>query len=256
MSQYYSGKRSRNIYDPTDKKPFNLSRTRIDLFIQCPRCFYIDRRLGVDRPSGYPFTLNSAVDTLLKKEFDLYREKGERHPLMAQYNIDAIPAKHPMLDEWRQNFKGVQYLHKPTNLILSGAIDDLWVDSGGAYIVVDYKSTSKQEEITVLDEGWHISYKRQMEFYQWLLRRNGYSVNKTGYFLYCNGIRDADMFDQKLDFELTLIPYPGDDGWVEKTVYDAHACLNSSEIPPASDDCDYCRYREDVSSVSEKRVKS
>lgn len=116
MSEYYKGKRTRNIYDPASKEPFKLSRSKIDLFVECPRCFYIDRRLGVGRPPGYPFTLNSAVDALLKKEFDLLRASGEAHPLMKQYKIDAVPAKHEMLNEWRENFKGVQYLHEPTNL--------------------------------------------------------------------------------------------------------------------------------------------
>lgn len=250
MSQYYRGKRSRNIYDPVSEKPFKLSRSKIDLYIQCPRCFYIDRRLGVSRPPGFPFNLNTAVDTLLKKEFDLYREKGERHPLMAQYGIDAIPAKHEMLDEWRENFKGVQYQHALTNLILTGAIDDLWINERGEYLVVDYKSTSKSEEIVALDQDWHISYKRQMEFYQWLIRKNDLSVSNTGYFVYCNGVTDSDMFDNKLDFEVTLIAYEGDDGWVEQAVRDAHACLNSNDIPSASEDCDYCRYRSDVGDVT------
>lgn len=249
MSQYYRGKRSRNIYDPASAESFKLSRSKIDLYIQCPRCFYIDRRLGVGRPPSFPFNLNTAVDTLLKKEFDLYREKGERHPLMAQYGIDAIPAKHEKLNEWRENFKGVQYRHGPTNLILTGAIDDLWINEQGEYLVVDYKSTSKSEEIVALDQDWHISYKRQMEFYQWLIRKNDLSVSNTGYFVYCNGVTDSDMFDNKLDFEVTLIAYEGNDGWVEQTVRDAHACLNSSDIPPASEDCDYCRYRSDVESV-------
>ena len=70
MSKYYTGKRTRNLFDPTSKEPFRLSRSKIDLFISCPRCFYQDRRLGVAQPPGYPFNLNSAVDTLLKKEFD------------------------------------------------------------------------------------------------------------------------------------------------------------------------------------------
>jgi len=86
------------------------------------------------------------------------------------------------------------------------------------YIVVDYKATAKAEEITELDKDWHEGYKRQMEVYQWLLRKNGYKVSNTGYFVYCNGIADAEAFDQKLEFRVNLIPYKGDDNWVEKTI--------------------------------------
>jgi len=81
MSEYYNPQRTRNIYDPQDSKSFKISRSKIDLFIECPRCFYLDRRLGIGRPPGFPFTLNTAVDALLKQEFDVYRAKGEAHRL-------------------------------------------------------------------------------------------------------------------------------------------------------------------------------
>ena len=243
MSKYYNSKRTRNIYNPKDKSPYKLSRSRIETFMECPKCFYLDRRLGVGRPPGYPFSLNNAVDKLLKKEFDILRQDGEQHPLMTKYNIDAVPVKHEMLDVWRENFKGVQYHHKPTNLLIAGAIDDLWQNSKGEYIIVDYKATSKNEEIIVLDKDWQDSYKRQMEIYQWLVRRNNLTVSNTGYFVYCNGKTDMDKFDGKLEFDITLIPYEGNDDWVENTIIAAHKCLNSEKIPEASKDCDYCAYR-------------
>ena len=64
MSDYYTPQRKRNMYDPENDQPFKLSRSKIDLFLSCPRCFYVDRRLGVGRPPGFPFNLNTAVDTL------------------------------------------------------------------------------------------------------------------------------------------------------------------------------------------------
>ena len=128
MSKFYNPHRSRNLYDPGSDKPFKISRSKIDLFVACPRCFYIDRRLGTGRPPGFPFNINSAVDTLLKKEFDVHRAAGTAHPLQTAHGLNAIPAPHEQINEWRENFKGVQHLHEPTNLIITGAIDDLWID--------------------------------------------------------------------------------------------------------------------------------
>ncbi len=242
MSEYYNSKRTRGLYEQDSKEPFKISRSKLELFLECPRCFYFDRRLGVSRPPGFPFSLNSAVDTLLKKEFDIHRAKNKKHPLIEKYGIDAIPVAHEKLSDWRHNFTGIQYLHEPTNLLIHGAIDDLWQNSKGEYIVVDYKATSKNEKIEVLDKSWHDGYKRQMEIYQWLLRKNGFKVSDIGYFVYCNGITDREAFDAKLEFDITLIEYKGDDGWVEKTVFEAHKCLNADEIPEAGEDCDYCNY--------------
>lgn len=242
MSQYHIAQRTRNLYTPKDTEPFKLSRSKLELFVDCPRCFYLDRRLGVGRPPGFPFALNSAVDTLLKKEFDIHRAKNQRHPLIEKYGVDATPVAHEDLDKWRHNFTGIQYLHKLTNLLITGAIDDLWINSKGEYIIVDYKSTSKEEEITELNKDWQDGYKRQMEIYQWLLRQNGYKVSDTGYFVYCNGRTDLEAFDGKLEFDITLIPHKGSDKWVEGVIIDAHKCLNGGKIPKASHECDYCAY--------------
>ncbi len=256
MSEFYKPKRTRNLYNPSAEKPFKLSRSKIDLYVDCPRCFYIDRRLGTGRPPGFPFNLNSAVDELLKKEFDSYRQRGEKHPLIKSYNVDAIPVHHDDLDKWRTNFTGIQYLHQPTNLLIFGAIDDLWQDSNENYLVVDYKATSKNERIIELNKAWQIGYKRQMEVYQWLLRMNGYKVSDTGYFVYCNGDRGKEGFNARLDFDVTLIPYTGNDDWVEKTIYDIHACLNQDEIPSSSDGCDYCAYVDMVTGLVANSQKS
>ena len=249
MSQYYKGKRARNIYNPKAKEPFKLSRSRIELFLQCPRCFYIDRRLGVDRPPGFPYSLNSAVDTLLKREFDIHRAKSTRHPLMKAYGIDAVPFQHEKMDEWRDALRrGITYHHKPTNLLIAGGIDDVWVNPKGELHIVDYKATSKKEEVS-LDAEWQISYKWQMEIYQWLFRMNGFKVSKTGYFVYCNGKADKEAFDSKLEFDVKVIPYDGDDAWVEPKIIEAHKCLTGTKVPAPGEACDYCRYYGDVSEV-------
>ncbi len=251
MSQYYNGKRIKNIFDPKSAAPFKLSRSKVDLFLNCPRCFYLDRRLGVGQPPGFPFSLNSAVDALLKKEFDSYRKQELAHPLMKAFNIDAVPFKHKDLEEWRNTFKGVSYLHKPTNFTLTGAIDDVWVNPSHELFVVDYKSTSKKEEVS-LDADWQIAYKRQMEFYQWLFRRNGFHVSPVGYFVYCNGIADKEAFDQKLEFDIKIISYEGNDNWVEPTILAARKCLDSDEIPKCHEDCDFCCYNTLVTKATKK----
>ncbi|MEZ4819972.1 MAG: PD-(D/E)XK nuclease family protein [Bdellovibrionota bacterium] len=239
MSKYYKSKRSRNLYDPDAEKPFRLSRSKIDAFLNCPRCFYIDRRLGTGQPPGYPFNLNSAVDELLKNEFDQYRTKRVPHPLMTEHNLDAIPFEHEKMDEWRDSLRrGIQLHHERTNLLITGGVDDVWVRPNGELIIVDYKATSKNSEVS-LDADWQIGYKRQMEIYQWLFRQNGFQVSDTGYFVYCNGDASKPSFDGVLHFDISLLPYEGNDDWVEQAILDAHACLNQDTIPDFSEDCDF-----------------
>lgn len=237
----YNSQRSRNLFIKGSSTSYKLSRSKIQNFLDCPRCFYLDRRCGTGQPPGFPFTLNSAVDVLLKKEFDGYRAKSQPHPLMVQHNIDAIPFSHPDLDDWRMNMKGIQTLHKPTNFIITGAVDDLWVNPSGELIVVDYKATSTSKVIT-LDEEYRQSYKNQMEIYQWLLRQNGFQVSNTGYFVYCNGDDSKENFEGKLEFSISVLPYVGDDSWVESILSEIHTCLQGDNIPNPSTKCAFCQY--------------
>ena len=243
--------RTRNLYKNRSSDYFVLSRSRIENFCNCPRCFYLDRKLGVEPPGGPPFTINSAVDHLLKKEFDQYRALGQPHPYMTQAGLSAIPFKHERLDEWRENFRGVRYQHSDSMFELSGAIDDLWVDTKtNELIVVDYKATAKDGDVTI-NADWQISYKRQMEFYQWLLRKNGFKVSNVGYFVYCNGDRSQDSFSEKVLFKVTLIPYCGDDSWVEPTILEAKKCLEAENPPGYSESCAQCGFQSDLMSIIE-----
>jgi len=248
MSEYYKANRTRNIYDPESPEPFKVSRSKIENFMNCPKCFYLDRRLGIGQPPGYPFALNSAVDHLLKQEFDIHRVNKEQHPIQKEYGIDAIPVAHEDLNIWRANFKGLQFHHKKTNLIITGAIDDLWINSKKEYIIVDYKATAKEEAVTELDKKWQDGYKHQMEIYQWILRQMGYKVSDIGYFVYCTGKLDRKAFDKKLEFDVNLIKYKGSDKWVEDTILKMKKCLDG-KIPESDPDCDYCNYREAVRKI-------
>lgn len=203
----------------------------------------MDRRLGVARPPGFPFSLNSAVDKLLKKEFDIHRLKKSPHPLMKAYGLDMVPFQHEKMDEWRDALGGgIQYLHPKTNFLITGGIDDVWASPSGVLSIVDYKATSKNGEVD-LDADWQIGYKRQMEIYQWLFRKNGFKVSDVGYFVYANGDTDKKAFDGKLEFNVKILPYEGNDKWVEQAILDIHNCLARENLPESSLECDFCSYR-------------
>lgn len=236
-------------FDAASSEPLKISRSKLDLFTECPRCAYLELKLGVRRPSTPAFTLNNAVDALLKREFDVHRAAGSAHPLMKQYRLDAVPLDDERIEEWRDALRrGISYLHAPTNIHLRGGIDDVWVNPGGEFLVVDYKATAKKTGPSSEDDLYD-SYKRQMEIYQWLFRQNGFKVSPTGYFVYVNGRSDAKAFDGRLEFDVGLISYTGSDTWVEPALFDLKKVLVSEEIPPTGTSfgggpCEYCMYRE------------
>lgn len=218
-----------------------LSRTRIQNFIDCPKCFYMEENFKLKKPSMAPFLINSAVDSLLKKEFDQYREKKLPHPYLKNSGINAVPAQHSMLEQWRNVFKGVQHEITERDCLLFGGIDDLWINSSGEYIVADYKATAKKD-IPTLDGKWGKKYRNQIEFYQWLLRKNGLNVSNSTYFVYCNGKKNLISFNDRVEFDIHIIEHVGDDSWVEPTVIKALDVLDQDAAPDAESDCEYCNY--------------
>ena len=239
-------------YNPNRSSEWNyggpkwrLSRSKIDFFFECPRCFYLDNKLGTKRPSFPSFNLNIAVDELFKKEFDVHRQAKTAHPIMKKYGVDAVPFLHKNMDMWRDPFVGIEYTEAETGLVVSGGVDDIWVTKDNTLIIVDYKSTSKAGSITELsDSPWDQQYTRQLGVYRWLLEQNGFTVAQKGYLVYANASKDADAFDDTLTFETTLVPVDTDTAWIVPTLRKIKTCLDSEALPAIGESCEFCPYRE------------
>jgi len=224
---------------------WKLSRSKIDFFFECPRCFYLDNVLGTKRPGFPPFNLNIAVDELFKKEFDVHRNAGTKHPIMEEYCLDAIPFAHHMMDTWRDPFVGIVHTHKETGLTVSGGVDDIWMTPEKKLIIIDYKSTCKDGKIETLSgSSWEVQYTRQLGVYRWLLEQNGFNVEVTGYLVYANASKDKAGFNNTLVFETTLVPVETDVSWIDTTLHAIKATLEQKELPASGNSCEYYPYRE------------
>ncbi|MAE33259.1 MAG: hypothetical protein CL493_02945 [Actinobacteria bacterium] len=225
-----------------------MSRSGIDSFIKCQRCFYLNK-VGNIKDIGMPgFSLNSAHDELMKKELDIYREKGEAHPYMESLERNLIPFQHENMEDWRNNFKGVTYHHEKTDLIITGAIDDVWIDTDtNELVIVEYKSTSTQSVIDLNDgTPWKEQYKRQIDIYQWLFKMNGFPVADDSVFLYSNGIKTSKKFNDVMKFKTYILEYKGSTEWVEPKILEIKKVLDQMSLPNLNENCDTCSYVESV----------
>ena len=240
------------LYKPGQTKPFNLSRSKIDLFVNCPCCFWLDRILGIGRPRGPSFLINQAIDTILKREFDESRQKQTIPPLLEPFKIKAIPYQSPEIDTWREPFKGIRFHHQKTNFMVFGGLDDVWQDKESKkLIVVDYKATAKKGAVDALGPvgTYHDAYRRQIEVYQWLLKNNDHQVLETGYFVYANGDVDqkklvgAAKKVGQLNFKIEVFSHQAKSlDWIEKTLIEIKDCLEKKQPPKRSPGCEFCDY--------------
>ena len=213
-----------------------ISRSGVEQFLNCQRCFILQYKHRVSLRM-LPFTLNSAVDNLCKNEFDYYREKQEPHPLFIENNIDAVPFKHPDIDRWRNFRQGISFTDQKNGFHFYGAVDDVWVKPNGVLIISDVKSTSKKEfdwDKTWSEYEYPKGYRRQLEMYQWLFRKNEFEVSDIGYLVYYNGLKNEPMFNQVLKFEQHLVELECNDSWVEEAIISAKNLLESDVFPKGS----------------------
>jgi CRISPR/Cas system-associated exonuclease Cas4 (RecB family) len=239
--------RKSSFYDKKSDAPFKISRSKLSNFLSCKRCFYLDRVVGLKEPSMPGWALNSAVDELLKKEFDQYRNNQKPHPMMIRHNLDFVPFQHKDLDVWRNSLKGgISYLDEKTNLIIHGGVDDIWFDvKEKKLVVVDYKAQSTSYPVSThsyLSSEWHLGYKLQMDIYVHILRKMNFNVSDMSYFYVCNGEKTNNSFENKIDFKTTLVPYKVDTSWIESKITQMKEVLDLDRPPNTEPTCEKCAY--------------
>lgn len=225
-----------------------ISRSGLKLFLECPRCFWLDIHHKIKRPPGYPFTLSIAVDYLVKKEFDKYRIEGTLPPVLALSGVeglkDAKLFNGPELSEWRNNFKGISYFDENLNASLYGAVDDVLEFSDGSLGVIDYKSSGARE-ITIYDD-----YQKQMDVYNYILKQKGHETYPEAFFVFYKVIKEGETgFGNALKFTEEVRPVKVNTDWVGPAFEQAVELARSNSVPEAGTNgkdghCDHCHYVE------------
>ena len=225
-------------------KFIKLSRSTVERYINCPRCCFLEKNHNI-KPPSLPFSLNLAVDNLCKNEFDYYRQKQEPHPIFLENQIDAVPFKHKNIDIWRNNYKGLRYKSLEFHYDFGGAIDEVFQKANGELIILDVKATSRNNfdwVQTYNNYDYPKAYKRQLEMYQWLFKKNGFKVAPEAYLIYFNAKKNEQFFNQKLNFDVHFIKLDCSTDWVEGKIIETIDLLRSNYLPKSSQSCENCNY--------------
>lgn len=227
----------------TADQHITLSRWQLELFAECPRCFWLLKRHGIRQPEGYPLALNTAIDSLLKAEFDEYRAKGEPHPILIEHHITAkLFGDLKRLQEWRTNVHGLRWQDPATGHTLCGAVDDILEFPDGSLAVLDYKS-SGAKEITI-----YPSYQLQMDVYTFLLQRLGYRTAPKAFFAFFVAVKD-EGFRDRLPFRRTLVAVTPHPERVLGLFKQAVELVLSDQMPGRGAECRLCRWFRDAGPI-------
>ena len=220
----------------TTKTSPKLSRWQLNVFTECPRCFWLINHCGIKQPKSLPFALNSAIDGLLKAEFDAHRSAGTLPSVLAPLAGQArLFTDEEKLTAWRNNFQGVRWADPATGYTLFGAVDDVLEFRDGTLAVVDYKSTGSAAPTI------YPSYQLQMDVYTYLLQCLGYRTAPQSYFAFFLVVKD-DGFGGRLPFREELVTVTPDPSRVPALLATAVAVAQSDRAPEPGPACDLCRW--------------
>ena len=161
-----------------------LSPSALNLFLECPKCFWLGKNRGIHRPAGAFPSLPGGMDSVLKKYFDKFRAQGALPPEIEGQVEGKLLDDQKFLREWRINRKGIRWYDEEQEAELMGALDDCLVVDGEQsrttyYIPVDYKTRGWAAK-----EDSHSYYVNQLNCYTFLLEKNGFQTKNFAYLLF------------------------------------------------------------------------
>ena len=205
-----------------------LSPSTINLFLECPRCFYLQIVKDIKRPQGIFPSLPSGMDKILKEHFDRFMSQGILPPELKEIKDCKLFDDQEKLKIWRSNFKGISY--QDGEVLLHGAIDNLLIKDK-KLIVLDYKTRGFP-----LKADTHEHYQTQMDLYNFLLRKNNYKTEDYAYLLFYYPKEVLSSGEVIFNSELVKLKISVKNG--EKVFNDAVKCITSDSIP--EDKCEWC----------------
>ena len=208
-------------------KVYVLSPTKLNLFSECRKCFWLEQNKGIKRPAGLFPSLPRGIDSVLKKYFDSYRKQGMVPPELEGTGLRLF-SDQATLDNWRSMFKGLRWKDEAGN-VFRGNPDD--VLEGSKSMAVDYKTRGSS-----LKGNSCPYYQLQMDSYTFLLMKNGLSVEDYAYLLFYYPVKVIGKGEFVFDSQLVKINV--DPNHAEQVFREAIKCLKE---PIPNNCCDYCR---------------
>jgi len=221
-------------------KQIRLSPSRLNLFLECPFCFWLEHQ-GIHRPKGIFPSLPSGMDLAIKKYFDIYREKNELPPELEGKVVGKLLRNYNLLSAWRNNRKGISFFDEKTQAELFGAIDDCLVtkdDKGQFYMIpIDFKTRG-----FALKADSTSFYQNQLDCYALLIEKNGYRCADFAYLVYFIPLEIKK--DGIVQFNIQIEKVNVNPSRALKTFREAVAVLRGTK-PKRHSECTFCAWADD-----------
>jgi CRISPR/Cas system-associated exonuclease Cas4 (RecB family) len=226
-------------------KRLTLSNTRLGLFVECPRCFWLDLNAGIKRPDTIFPSLPGGLDALFKRYFDQFRPSGELPPEVKGKLPGRLLPDVETINRWRDWRRGIRYTPPWAEVEVMGALDECLVDEAGFFYPLDYKTRGYAPKADT-----HEYYQNQMNLYTLLLEGSGYRTKRLAYLLYYHPIQVKEH--GLIQFDISVKEVATDPEAAERLFKDAVSVLNGP-VPDSSSSCGFCSWQGVIREWKESR---
>jgi len=210
---------------------YNLSASRLNLFQDCPRCFWLAMIKNVKRPSGPMSSIPIKMDSIIKNYFDKYRAIGELPPIIAGQITGRLPKNMP---------KTLQH-EEDNGILLWGQPDDYFELEGGAMAPFDHKTKSKPPK------DIHPAYRLQLDIYSYLMQMNDYKTANMAFLAFY--FPDDSELHNGMNLHCTVVEVNTNPHHIKELINTAMDVLTGS-IPRRGENCEYCKWVEKIHGIN------
>jgi hypothetical protein len=203
-----------------------LSPSSLNLFLDCPRCFWLYVNKNIKQPGGPVATITTGIDRVVKEYFNLCRSQNVL-PLFLQGKISGRLANNLPKNGW------LEFIDNKYDARLGGYLDECIKLENNCYAVLDHKTRGSRPDAI------HKAYQLQMDAYTFLLEKNNLPTQKTAYIVYYIPLKTASGTD--FQFEALVKELKTDPQRAEEVFYRALEVLHKP-IPALSENCDFCQW--------------
>jgi hypothetical protein len=203
-----------------------LSPSSLNLFLECPRCFWLYVNKNIKRPSIPVATITTGLDRAIKEYCNFYRVKEVMPPILE----NKVPGK------LMRNFpkRGwLEFIDAKVDARLGGYLDECLDLGDNFYAALDHKTRGAKPQTT------HKAHQFQMDVYTFLLEQNGFPTKRTAYLVYY--IPKSVASQKEIEFEIVSCELKTDPGRAQKVFYEAVDLLKKS-TPKLNNDCEFCKW--------------
>lgn len=211
-----------------------LSSSTLLLFLECPRCFWLQINKHIKRPS-LPFpSLPAGMDKILKEHFDKHRAENTIPEELEGKFEGKLFMDMEKLKGWRSEREGLRFIDEETGITLMGAIDDLFVTKEGLHAPLDFKTRGYPKK-----DHTHEYYQQQMDIYSLLLEKNGLKPADFAILIFYHPVVVNERC--QVEFNPDAVKVSVDRKCGEQIFRNAIKCLLGEE-PQPSKECPFCNW--------------